>query len=153
MGSKESDMTERLNWTELNKLNWKKTMTNLDSILKGRAITLSIKICIFKAMVFPVVMCELDHKETWGLKNWYFRTVVLERTLKSPLDSKELKPVNPIGNQSWILIGKTDAEAETPILWPCDVKHQPFGNYPDAGKDWREEENGATKDEMVEWHH
>ena len=108
---------------------------------------------IVKAMVFPVVMCELDHKETWGLKNWYFRTVVLEKTLKSPLDSKELKPVNPIGNQSWILIGKTDAEAETPILWPCDVKHQPFGNYPDAGKDWREEENGATKDEMVEWHH
>ena len=153
MWSKGSDMTEWLNWTELNKLTWKKTMTNLDSILKGRVVTLPIKVCIFKAMVFPVVMCELDHKEAWGLKNWYFQTVVLEKTLESPLDSKELKPVNSTGNQSWIFIGRTDAEAEAPILWPCDVKSQPIGNYPHAGKDWREEEKGATKDEMVEWHH
>ena len=139
MWSKGSDMTERLNWTELNKLTWKKTMTNLDSILKGRVVTLPIKVCIFKAMVFPVVMCELDHKEAWGLKNWYFQTVVLENILESPLDSKGIKPVNPKRNQSWIFIGRTDAEAKAPILWPSDGKTWLIGKDPDAAIDWEQE--------------
>ena len=97
-------------------------MTNLDSILKSRDITLLTKVHLVKAMVFPVVMWELDRKEGWALKNWFFRIAMLEKTLKSPLDSKEIKPVNPKGNQSWILIGSTDVEAETPILWPPDAK-------------------------------
>ena len=82
-------------------------------------------------------MWELDYKESWAQKNWCFWTVVLEKTLKSPLDSKEIKPVNPKGNQSWIFIGRTDAEAEAPILWPLDVKIWLTGKDPDAGKDWR----------------
>jgi len=96
-------------------------MTNLASILKSRDITLLTKVFIVKAMVFSsshVWMWELDYKESWALKNWCFWTVVLEKTLKSPLDSKEIQPVNPKGNQSWIFIGRSDAEAETPILWP-----------------------------------
>ena len=97
-------------------------------------------------------MWELDHKESWALKNWCFWTVVLEKTLESPLDFKEIKPVHPKGNQSWIFIGRTDAEAETPILWPPDAKNQLNGKDPDAGKDWRQEEKGMT-DEMVGWHH
>ena len=106
-------------------------------------------------MVFPVVMygCELDYKESWALKNWCFWTVVLERTLKSPLDSKEIKPVSPKGNQSWIFIARTDAEAEVPILWPLDAKNWLIGKDPDAGKDWIQEKKGTTEDEMVEWHH
>ena len=99
------------------------SMTNLDSILKSRDITLPTKFPLVKVMVFPVAMWELDYKETWALKNWYFWTVVLEKTLESPLDCKEIKPANPKGNQSWILIGRTDAEAEAPILWPPDVKN------------------------------
>ena len=98
-------------------------------------------------------MWELDHKESWALKNWCFRTVVLEKTLKSPLDCKESQPVHPKGNQSWIFIGRTDAEAETLILWPSDVKNWLIGKDPDAGKDWRQEEKGTTEDEMVRWHH
>ena len=82
-----------------------------------------------------------------------FWTVVLERTLESPLNSKEIQPVHPIGNQSWISIGRTDAEAETPILWPPDAKNRLIWKDPDAGKDWRREEKGTTKDEMVGWHH
>ena len=85
---------------------------------------------------------ELDYEESWAPKNWCFWTVVLEKTLKSPLDFKEIQPVHPEGNQSWIFIGRIDAEGETPILWP-----------PDAGKDWRQEEKGMTEDEMVGWHH
>ena len=96
-----------------------------------------------------VWMWELDYKESWALKNWYFWTVVLEKTLESPLDYKEIKPVNPKGNQSWIFIGRTDAEAETPILWPPDAKNWLIGKDPDAGKDWRQEEKGMTEDEMV----
>ena len=96
---------------------------------------------------------ELDYKESWGLKNWCFWTVVLEKTLESPLDCKEIKPVNPKGSQSWILIGRTDAEAQTPILWPPDVKNWLIGKDPDAGKDWRQEEKGMTEDEMFGWHH
>ena len=87
----------------------------------------------------------LDHKEGWALKNWCFWTVVLEMTLESPLDSKEIQPVHPKGNQSWIFIGRTDAEAETPILWPPDVKNWFIGKYPDAGKDWRWEKKGMTE--------
>ena len=89
-------------------------------------------------------MWELDHKESWALKNWCFWTVVLEKTLESPLDCKEIKPVNPKGNQSWILIGRTDAEAETPVLWPPDAKDWLIGKDPDAGKDWRQKEKGMT---------
>ena len=99
----------------------RKSMTNLDSILKSRDITLMTKFCLVKAMVFAsshVWMWELDYKESWVPKNWCFRTVVLEKTLESPLDCKDIKPVHPKGNKSWIFIGRTDAEAETPILWP-----------------------------------
>ena len=92
---------------------------------------------------------ELDHKEVWAPKNWCFQTVVLEKTLESPLDSKEIKPVNPKGNQLWIFIGRTDADAEAPLIWPPDVKSQLIGKDPDAGKDWRQEEKGATEDAMV----
>ena len=98
-------------------------------------------------------MWELDHKESWALKNWCFWTVVLEKTLESPLDCKEIQLVSPKGNQSWIFIGRTDSEAETPILWPPDVKNWLIGKDPDVGKDWRQEEKGMTEDEMVWWHH
>ena len=96
-------------------------------------------------------MWELDHKENWVL-NWCFWTVVLEKTLESPLDCKEIKSVNLKGNQSWIFIGRIDAEAETPILWLHDRKNWLIGTYPDAGKDWRQEEKGVTEDGMVGWH-
>ena len=91
-----------------------------------------------------VWMWELDHKESWALKNWCFWTVVLEKTLESPLDSKKIKPVNPKGNQSWIFIGKTDAKVEAPIIWPPDVKTQLIRKDPDAGKEWSQEEKGMT---------
>ena len=100
-----------------------------------------------------VWMWELDYKESWVPENWCLWTVVLEKTLESPLDCKEIKPVNPRGNQSWIFIEGTDAEAETPILWPPDVKNWHIGKDPDAGKDGRQEEKGMTEDEMVGWHH
>ena len=100
-----------------------------------------------------VWMWELGHKEGWVPKNWCFWTVVLEKTLERPLDWKEIKPVNPRGNQPWIFIGRTDAEAETPVLWPPDVKSRLISKDPDAGKDWRQEEKGVTEDEMVGWHH
>ena len=96
---------------------------------------------------------ELDHKEGWALKNWCFQTVVLEKTLESPLDCKEIKLVNPKGNQYWIFIGKIDAEAETPILWPPDEKSQLTGKDPNGGKDWGQEEEEMTENEMVGWHH
>ena len=100
-----------------------------------------------------VRMWELDHKEGWALKNWCFWTVVLEKTLEHPLDCKEIQPMTPKGNQSWIFIVRTDAEAETPILWPSDVKNWLLGKDPDAGKDWKREEKGATEDKMVGWPH
>ena len=99
-----------------------------------------------------VWMWELDHKESWTSKNWCFWTMVLEKTLESLLESKEVKPVNPKGNQPWILIGRTDAEAETPILWPPDAKSWLIGKDPDSGKNWRHEEKGMIEDEMVGWH-
>ena len=98
-------------------------------------------------------MWELDYKESRAPKNWSFWTVVLEKTLESPLDCKEIQSVHPIGNQSWIFIGRTDAEAETPILWSPDLKNWLTGKDPDAGKDWRWEEKGTTEDEIVGWHH
>ena len=112
-----------------------KAMTNLDSILKNRYITLPKNVCLVRAMTFLVVMygCELDHKEGQVLKNWCFQIVVLEKTLQSPLDSKEIKPIDPKGNQPWIFIGRTD-EVETPILWPPDVKSWLFRKDPDLGK-------------------
>ena len=113
------------------------------------------KVCVVKAMVFLVVMngYELDHKEGWVLKNWCLQTVVLEKTLESPLDRKDIKPVHPNENQPWIFIGKADAKAEAPILWPPDAKSQLIGKDPDAGKDWRQKEKGTTEDEMARWHH
>ena len=100
-----------------------------------------------------VWMWELDHKEGWALKNWCFQTVVMEKTLLIYSDSKEIKPVNPKGNQPWIFTGRTDAEAEAPILWPPDLRSQLIGEDPDAGKESVQEEKGATEDEMVGWHH
>ena len=98
-------------------------------------------------------MWELDHKQSWTPKNWCFWTVVLEKTLESPLDNKGIQLVHPKGNQSWIFIGRTDVEAEAPILWPPDVKNRLIWKDSDAGKDWRWEEKGTTEDEMVAWHH
>ena len=100
-----------------------------------------------------VCIWELNYKESQALKNWCFWTVVLEKTLESPLDSKETKPIDPKGIQSWIFIGRTDAEAETPILWLPDAKNWLIWKDPDAGKDWRREEKWMTEDEMVKWHH
>ena len=100
-----------------------------------------------------VWMWELDHKESWVSKNWCFWTVVLEKTLESPLDCKESKPVHPKGDRSWIFIRRTDAEAETPILWLPDAKNWLIWKDPNAGKDWKWEEKGMTEDEMVGWHH
>ena len=100
-----------------------------------------------------VWMWELDYKESWALKNWCFWTAVLEKILESPLDSKEIQPVHPKGDNSWIFLGRTDAEAETPILWPPDVKNWLIGRDPDDGKVWRQEEKGMIEDEMVGWHH
>ena len=96
---------------------------------------------------------ELDHKQIWASNNWCFWTLVLEKTLESPLDSKEIKPVNPKGNEFWIFIGRTDAEAEAPILWPADAKSWLTGKDGDAGKDWGQEEKGAAEDKMFGWHH
>ena len=98
-------------------------------------------------------MWELDYKESWVQKNWCFWTVVLEKTLESPLDSKEIQPAYPKGDQSWVFIGKTDVEAETPILWPPDVKNWLIWKDPDAGRDWGQEEKGMIEDEMAGWHH
>ena len=125
----------------------------LDSVLKSRDITLPTKIHIVKAMVLKVVMygCESwTMKKGWAPKNWCLQTVVLEKTLESPLDSKEIRPVNSKGNQPWIFIGRTDTEA--PILWPPDSKSWLTGKDPVAGKDWRREEKGMTENEMVGWH-
>ena len=97
-------------------------------------------------------MWELDYKESWAPKNWCFWTVVLEETLESPLDCKEIQPVHPKGDQSWVFTGRTD-EAETPVLWPPDVQSWLIWKDPDAGKDWRQEEKGMIEDEMVGWHH
>ena len=130
-------------------------MTILDSIFKSRNMTLLTKVQIVKA-VFPgshIRMSEMEHKEDWMPKNWGFWTVVLEKTLQSPVGSKEIKPFNHKGNQPWIFIGRTNAEPEAPILWPPDMKSQLIGRDPDAGKEWNQEESRVTEDETVEWHH
>ena len=98
-------------------------------------------------------MWELDYKENWKPTNWCSWTMVLEKTLESPLDCREIQPVNPKGNQSWMFIGRTDAKAGTPILWPPDVKNRLIWKDPDDGKDWRQEDKGTAEDEMVGWHH
>ena len=98
-------------------------------------------------------MWELDYKESWASENWCFWTVLLEKTLESPLDCKEIQPVHPKGNQSWVFIGRTDVEAETSIIWPPDVKSWLIGKDPDSGRDWGQEEKGTTEDEMAGWHH
>ena len=131
----------------------RKVMTNLDSMLKSRHYFAnkdpSSQGCGFSSS--HVWIWELDHKENWALKNWCFSTVVLEKPLESPLDYKEIQSVQSVhsGNQSWIFIGRTDAEADTPILWPPDVKNWLIWKDPDAGKDWRWEEKGMTENEMV----
>ena len=130
-------------------------MTNLDRVLKSRHYfankDLSNQSYGFSSS--HVWMLELDHKESWALMSWCFWTVVLDKTFESPLDCKEIKQVHPKGNQSWIFTGRTDAEAETSILWPSDAKNWLIRKDPDAGKDWRQEEKGMTEDEMVGWHH
>ena len=132
----------------------RKVMTHLDSILKSRDITNkgpSSQSYGFSSS--HVWMWELDYKESWAPKNWCFWTVVLEKAFESPLDCKEIQPVHPKGNQSWIFTGRTAAETETPILWPPDAKNWLIWKDPDAGKDWGQEEKGTTEDEMVGWHH
>ena len=131
-------------------------MTNLDSILKTRDITLPTKGLSRQGYGFSsshVWMWELDYKASWTPKNWCLWTVVLEKNLEGPLDCKEIKPVNLKGNQSWIFIGRTDVEAEAPILWPPAGRNWLIGKAPDAWKDWRQEEKGTTEDEMAGWHH
>ena len=133
-----------------------KAMTNLYSILKSRDYYFANKGPSSRSYGFSsshVWMWDLDYKESWVLKNWSFWTVVLEKTLESSLDCKEIQPVNPKGNQSWIFIGRTDTEAEAPILWLPDAKNWLLGKDPDAGKEWRQEGKGMTEDEMIGWHH
>ena len=130
-------------------------MTNLDSIFKSRDIT--NKGPSSQGYGFScdhVWMWELDCEEgLWAPKNWCFWTLVVEKTLESPLDCKEIQPVHPKGDQSWVFIGRTDAEAETPILWPPHAKSWLIGKDPDAGRDWGQEEKGTTEGEMAGWHH
>ena len=133
----------------------RKVMTNLDSILKSRDIALSPKSSSqsYGFSSSHVWMWDLDYKESWVLKNWCFWTVVLEKTLESPLDCKEIQPVHPKEDQSWVFIGRTDVEAETPVFWPLHAKSWLIWKDPDDGKDWRWEEKGTTEDEMAGWHH
>ena len=136
---------------------WRKAMINLDSTLKSRNITLPTKVHLVKASYgfssSHVWMWELDYKESWTPNNWCFWTVVLEKTLESPLDCKEIQSVHPRGGQSWVFIGRTDVEAETPILWPPDAKSWLIWKDPDAERDWGQEEKGTTEDEIVGWYH
>ena len=134
----------------------RKAMTSLDSILKSRDITLPTKVCLVKAMVFPVVMSGC---ESWTIKKAECRIIdVFElwcwrRLLRIPWTARRIQPVHPKGDLSWVFIGRTDVVAETPILWPPDVKNWLIWKDPDAGKDWRQEEKGMTEDELVGWHH
>ena len=131
----------------------RKVMNNLNSLLKSRDVTLPTKVHLVKAMVFPVVMygCEswtkAEHWRIDAFELWYWRR------LESPLDNKQIQPVHPKGNQSWVFFGRTDIDAETPILWLPDVKRWLIWKDPDAGKEWRQEKKGTTEDEMVGWHH
>ena len=135
---------------------WKKTYDQLRQHIKKQRHYFTNKCPSSQSYGFSsshVRMWELNHTEGWVLKNWCFWTVVLEKTLKSPLECKEIQPVNPNGHQPWIFIGRTDAEAEASILWPPDMKNQLIGKGPDTGNDWRQEEKGTKEDEMVGWHH
>ena len=135
---------------------WRKTMMNLDSVLKRQRNHFAHKGPYSQSRGFSssyIWMWELNYKEGWSPKNWCFWIVVLEKTLQSPLDNKEMKPVNLKGNQSWIVIGRTDAEAEAPILWPPDAKSWLIGKDLDAGKDWCQKEKMTAGHEMVGWHH
>ena len=125
-------------------------MTNLGGIFKNRDITLPTKAHLVKAMVFQVMM---DCEESWALKYWCFWTMMLEKTLRSPLDCKEIQPVHPKGVQFWVFFGRTDAKAETPILWLLHAKTWLIGKDSDAGRDWGQEEKRTTEDEMAGWHH
>ena len=134
----------------------RKVMANLNSILKSRDIILPTKVHLVKGHGFSsdhVWRWKLDCEESWAPKNWCFWTVVLEKTFESPLDCKEIQPVHPKGDQSWVFIGRTNAEAETPILWPPNEKSWLIGKDPDAGRDWGQEEKRMTEDEMAGWHH
>ena len=136
----------------------RKVMTNLDSILKSRDITFPTKVRLVKAMVFPMAMyvCEswaVKKERLWMPKNRCFWTVVLEKTLESPLDCKEIQPVHSEGDQPWDFFGVNDADAETPVLWPPHAKSWLIGKDADAGRDWGQEEKGTTEDEMAGWHH
>ena len=161
----EKSQTWLSNWTELRQSMWMVTAAmklqdahslekNLDSILKSRDITLPTKVHLVKAMVFPVVMYRCESWITEKAEHWRIDAFKLWcwRRLLSPLDRKEIQPVNPKGNQSWIFIERTDAEAEAPILWPPDAKNLLIRKDLDAGEDWRQEK-GTTEDEMVGWHH
>ena len=141
LGSKITAVTAAMRLRHL--LLGRKVMTNLDSILISRDIGFSS---------VHVWMWELDYKESWALKNWCFWIVVLEKTLESPLDCKEIQPVHS-KDQSWVFTGRTDAKAETPVLGPPHAKSWLIGKDPDAGNDWGQEEKGMTEDEMVGWHH
>ena len=130
-------------------------MTNLDSVLKSRHYFAN-KGLSSQGYGFSsghVWMWELDCEESWALKNWCIWTVMLEKTLESPLDCKEIQPVHPKGDQSWLFSGRTQVEADTPIFWPPDAKNWLIWKDPDAGKDWWPEEKGTTKDEMIGWHY
>ena len=131
-------------------------MTNLDSILKSRDITLPTKVRPVKAMFFSIShvwIWGLGYKESWAPKNWCFWTVVLEKTLESPLGSKEVQPVHSEGDRSWVFFGKNDAKVETPIFLLPHAKSWLIGKDSDAGRDWGQEEKGMTEDEMAGWHH
>ena len=129
----------------------RKAMTNLNSIWKGRDKGTSSQSYGFSSG--HVWMWELDYKPSWAQKNWWFWIVALEKILESPLDCKEIQPVHPKGNQSWVFIGRIDLEAETSVLWPPDAKSWLIWKDPDAGKDWGQEEKRMTEDEMAGWHH
>ena len=149
-----SDLTVVICWPTaiLGQSLWTKGRTELSL----RAIAFANKGPYIQSYGFSsshVWMWEFDHKESWVPKNWCFWTAMLEKTLESPFDRKEIQPVHPKGNQPWIFIGRTDAEAETPILWPPGVKSWLIWKNPDAGIDWKLEEKGTAEDEMVGWHH
>ena len=134
----------------------RRAVTNLDSILKSQRHYFANKGPSSQIHGFSsshVWVWEMNYKESWVPKNWCFWTVMMEKTLESPLDCKEIQSVHPKGNQSWIFIGRTDAEAETQTLWSPDVKNCLIGKDPDAGNDWRQEKKGMTEDEIVGWHH
>ena len=146
LGLKEVETFHEIKWCLLL---GRKVMTNLDSILKKKRHYFANKGPSSQGSGFSnshVWMWELDYKESWAPKNWCFWTMVLEKTLESPLDCKEIQPVHPKRDQSWVFTGKTDVEAETPILWPPDVKIWLIGKDPDSGKDWRWKEKGTTED-------